>query len=73
MRTRRSPRNQELLWRILGGSAKPRRDRSRFLRQVARTIGREQILTCGHSRELPPMWAGRPPAQRYCPECEAQS
>ena len=69
MRTRRSPRNQERLWRQLG-SQPPKIDRSKFLRTVTATAKGEQTLSCGHSVPLPLPWSGRFPAHRFCEQCQ---
>lgn len=69
MRTRTSPRNQERLWRILGGS-QPKPQRA-ILHLVVRTENGQQTLSCGHSVPLPPCWSGRYPRERRCFECEA--
>lgn len=68
MNTRKSPRNQERLWKLLGG-ARPKPLRA-ALYMVVSTRDRIQKLSCGHVVLLPPMWSGRPPAQRRCFTCE---
>jgi hypothetical protein len=71
MRTRTSPRNQEILWRALGAPVK--RDRAKYLHYVVNTVANVQTLSCGHTRELPAMWAGRVPARRLCFICSGES
>lgn len=69
MRTRTSPRNQDILWRALGNVArKPRA----VLHYVVRTADGEQLLTCGHTVLLP-LWSGRLPRERRCFQCEEVS
>lgn len=67
MRTRRSPRNQEILWRALGGATP--RPVVAVLRMVTETRDGLQILSCGHSVPLPACWTGRFPRERRCEEC----
>lgn len=66
--TRRSPRNQEHLWRALGLTVQPRQALV-VLRTVVSTADRRQTLSCGHVVPLPPCWAGRAPRERRCEEC----
>ena len=67
MRTRRSPRKQERLWRELGGVE--RVQPKQRLKLVVRTENGVQTLACGHSVALPPCWAGRFPRERHCEQC----
>lgn len=67
MRTRRSPRNQEILWRAFSGAIAKRAPAR--IKLVARTENGTQFLVCGHSVTLPPCWTGRYPRERHCPTC----
>jgi hypothetical protein len=68
MNTRRSPRNQERLWRALAGVT-PKHDKA-IINMVYRTVDGMQHLSCGHTVALPPCWTGRLPNQRRCFKCE---